>query len=827
MLQTLKASLARVSLVALLTSMVSFSAYAQDAGPFPDVGSDHPNITAIQFMKDSGVFEGYPDGTYQPDRVLNRAEQLKVYMILHGYDAQADAGQYKNCFPDVNEEWFARFVCFAKKKGWVQGYPDGTFKPAQEVNKVEALKMLGQIEGWAMTEPTTPSFDDTPTGEWYSKYVEFAKNAGLLVEKSGNFNPAEGLSRSSTAELLFRSLAVYALGEDAYSPTLDEQIKAIDVDTLAALAAAAPVAEYGDAPESGPAGYAGPYSTVEAAFPTLHATTNSSGPGAHALDSSMEWLGENFSYEEDANDPADPDGVMNLDNADDYDDGVKGLTIELTSIPPPATLSVGVSVDAGAPNVPRYLNAVIDLNMDGKWGGHAAGGEPEWVVQNMPVNVPPGTTETIVSGQFAYSHGWVLTPTTWIRVVFSREPIDAAAFGADGWDGSGEFAYGEVEDYYIQLPNWGDNAGGPGGRNKGGRGLVWGKPAPVMICPKKVIFPTNVNQVFFRCMVYNFGGQGNNAYNLWWIAGNVTVFPVAGQIFMPTAPPGFRGFGVVGNPSPLWFNAWKFGQVQQPSTWGYKIVGIDPESSVNVNEGTIDVGLVPADKDEGYSGGTLEDILSWADELDDYYLFGDGLWSGPLIVDATFLEMDTVAGQYHFVGVPHVRCAEGECGSLDYTWTSPTSCGLFDLDPATGILDWTFDEADAAECLEGGLDLSVSSETGEDAMAFHDAFANHDALSTPANTPPEIQGIEAQWLNNMEDDPHLYNLTLSAFDADGDTLSYEWMSIDCGSFNTGTASQTVGWQYAQADMNQCSSAQATVEVSDGTDTVQATVPVFP
>lgn len=799
---------------------------AQNGGPFPDVASDDPNVTAIQFMKDNGVFEGYPDGTYQPDRVLNRAEQLKVYMILHGFDALADAGGYSNCFPDVKDEWFARFVCYAKSRGWVEGYPDGTFKPAQEVNKVEALKMLGEIQGWNMTIPTEPPFDDTPANEWYSKYVAFAKGANLFSMKSGNFNPAEGLTRSSTAELLFRSLAVYALGEDAYSADLDSAILAIDVNNLApnVLPGVAPIAEYGDAPESGPAGYAGGYSVVDAAFPTLYNTANSTGYGSHALDSSMEWLGEDYSYEDDADDSADPDGVMNLVNTDAFDDGVKGLNIKLVSIPPPATLTVDVSVDASAPNETRYLNAVIDLNMDGTWGGHAAGGEPEWVVQNMPVNVTPGTTETITSGEFAYSHGWILTPTTWMRVVLTRDPVDASALGADAWDGSGAFEYGEVEDYYIQLPDFNDGAGGPGGPHNGGRGLVWGKPAPVMLCPQKVLFPPNVNQVFFRCMVYNFGGAGNNAYALWWIVGNVFVNPVAGQINMPTAPPGFRGFGVVGNPSALWFNAWKLGAVQKPSTWGYNIVGIDPESLVNVDDGTVDLGLVPEDKDEGYEGGVIEDILSWADQLDDYYLFGDGEWSGPLIVDATFLEMDNApAGQYHFVGVPHVRCSEGECGSMSYTWSSPTACGLIDWNQGTGLLDWSFEDAEATECLENGLDLIVSSETGEDSMSFYDAFLAHDALT---NNPPEVMGIEAQWLNNMEDDPHMYNLMLTASDADNDPLTYNWMSVDCGSLTGGTDQQTAQWEYALADMGQCSSAQVTVEVSDGIDTVQETLSIF-
>lgn len=815
-----KTFIAQLSLVTLLVSQVSSLAYAQTTGPFSDVGSNHPNVTAIQFMKDSGVFEGYPDGTYQPDRVLNRAEQLKVYMLLHGLDPAAS--EYKNCFPDVKEEWFARFVCFAKEQKWVQGYPDDTFKPGQEVNTVEALKMLGEIQGWDMTEPATPPYPDVPTGQWYTKYVAFAKNAGLLGT-TGNIKPAGGLTRAATAELLFRSLAVYALGETAYSADLVDEILDVDVAQLPpppSLAGAAPVAEFGDAPESGAAGYAGSFSTVQAAFPTLFNTSNSSMEGAHALDSSMEWLGVSVSDETDADDSSDPDGTMNLDNADGFDDGVKGLNISLVSIPPPATLTVDVTVDESAPAGPRYLNAVIDLNMDGKWKGHAAGGEQEWVVKNYVVNVAPGSTQTVTTDEFAYSNGWLLTPTSWMRVVLSREPLSVSSFGTNGWDGSGEFEYGEVEDYYIQLPNWNDGEGGPGGRAGGGRGLVWGKPAPVMTCPRKVVFPTGIDTVRFMCQVSNFGGPGDVQYDLWPIVAGVMVAPVTGVLNLATAPPGFPPFGVVGNPKFVWLTATKG---TTPSTWGYTVVGIDPLSTVK--DSVIDLGLVPGDSDEGYEAGDIEDIESWAAQLNDYYLFGGG-WDGVLITDATFLVVDDASHDYHFRGVPHVRFPEGQVTDVMYDWSSPSACGLLDWDETTGVVDWTFDSAEADECMEGGIKLTVGDGDNIDDMVFGAAVWMDEAISTPVNEPPVIEGLEAVWTNNAEDDPHMYQLYLTASDPDDDSLTYNWTNVSCGSFNTGTSSSMVGWQYPLASMAACSSAQVTVQVSDGTDTTQKTLSIF-
>lgn len=222
---------ASIILIAFIFTAATNFAVAQDA-PFPDVNSSHTNWKAISFMYQNDVFTGYPDGTFQPEKVLNRAEQLKVYMLLHGISP--DAPTYNNCFPDVADEWFARYVCYAYENGIVEGYPDGLFRPAQEVNKVEALKMLAELQGWEAMEPETAPYSDVPTGEWFTKYVYFAMEHYLLSETGDTFGPAEGISRAGTAELMFRSLAVYKLNKP-YDSSLNAEIEAISLTDLSSL----------------------------------------------------------------------------------------------------------------------------------------------------------------------------------------------------------------------------------------------------------------------------------------------------------------------------------------------------------------------------------------------------------------------------------------------------------------------------------------------------------------------------------------------------------------------------------------------------------------
>lgn len=101
-----------------------------------------PYATAIEALKGRGVLSGYSDGTYRPSLTVNRAEFLKIILESRGGTfAGAD------CFPDVRDEWFAPYVCAAKGEDIVDGYPDGTFKPEKTISFVEAAKILALAYG--------------------------------------------------------------------------------------------------------------------------------------------------------------------------------------------------------------------------------------------------------------------------------------------------------------------------------------------------------------------------------------------------------------------------------------------------------------------------------------------------------------------------------------------------------------------------------------------------------------------------------------------------------------------------------------------------------
>jgi hypothetical protein len=177
---------------------------------FTDLSYLDEYYDAVSVLVDEDVFEGYSDGSFGAGDDINRAELLKILIEAQGIDPSGD--EYKDCFPDVKSDWYARYVCYAKEQDWIGGYPDNTFRPGNTVNKVEALKILFNVYEAGLAEGTRVDelpYDDLSLSAWYSIYVYEASELGILSETPGDdFNAENGRSRGEMAEELYRYLVV-------------------------------------------------------------------------------------------------------------------------------------------------------------------------------------------------------------------------------------------------------------------------------------------------------------------------------------------------------------------------------------------------------------------------------------------------------------------------------------------------------------------------------------------------------------------------------------------------------------------------------------------
>lgn len=190
----------------LLTILLGCIIAAPVHAAFSDT-ANHKYADSIEFVKNRGIVGGYSDGSYKPDRTINRAEFAK---IIHGAIRPSGFGTYEHeCFPDIPfESWFEGYVCDLQGS-ILGGNPDGLFHPDRTINFVEAAKVVA-------TAFTLPGYGAASAGEWWEPYVEALKLRNAIPDPS--IQPADLLTRGQMARMIHRVMAPFVQDENAIIP---------------------------------------------------------------------------------------------------------------------------------------------------------------------------------------------------------------------------------------------------------------------------------------------------------------------------------------------------------------------------------------------------------------------------------------------------------------------------------------------------------------------------------------------------------------------------------------------------------------------------------
>lgn len=142
----------------------------------------------ISTMSALGIITGYPDGTFKPNKPITRAE---FAAIAARFD-ETQSGKSAT-FSDVIGHWAAKEIGIAYANEWIKGYPDGTFKPDQNITRAEAMTMINRV---LERKPESPAdlltnmnkwTDNMDTSKWYYLDVQEATNSHGYTRKTFNY----------------------------------------------------------------------------------------------------------------------------------------------------------------------------------------------------------------------------------------------------------------------------------------------------------------------------------------------------------------------------------------------------------------------------------------------------------------------------------------------------------------------------------------------------------------------------------------------------------------------------------------------------------------
>ena len=149
-----------------------------DQNTFTDVSADAWYNVAVSTMSDMDIVFGRTDYQFDPDAYITRAEFAAIA-------ARFDSGSYSgdDLFTDIEGRWAADQINRAAEKGWITGYPDGTFGPNRYITRAEAVTMINRVlnrmpkDKDALHEDMKVFVDNADTNAWYYLAIQEATNS--------------------------------------------------------------------------------------------------------------------------------------------------------------------------------------------------------------------------------------------------------------------------------------------------------------------------------------------------------------------------------------------------------------------------------------------------------------------------------------------------------------------------------------------------------------------------------------------------------------------------------------------------------------------------
>lgn len=147
---------------------------------FVDVPEDAWYATPVNTLASLGILSGVGNGRFDPERSITRAEFTVIAMKFAN-----TSGGGVNIFSDVNEDdWFYSAVVDSTQYGWINGYPDGTFRPEATISRAEVTVIVNHMLGRAADRPYViaheeelNTFGDVNRGHWGYFHIAEATNA--------------------------------------------------------------------------------------------------------------------------------------------------------------------------------------------------------------------------------------------------------------------------------------------------------------------------------------------------------------------------------------------------------------------------------------------------------------------------------------------------------------------------------------------------------------------------------------------------------------------------------------------------------------------------
>jgi hypothetical protein len=134
---------------------------------FTDVLSSHHAEDAIAYCSAKGYMNGFPDGTFRPDDRITRVQMAVVLTKLYEL-----SGYPALTFKDVRSDyWGYNYIALVSERGMMNGYPNGTFGFDNTTTRAEVCTLFSNAERRTLEPLGNDDFRDVPPEHWAYDYI--------------------------------------------------------------------------------------------------------------------------------------------------------------------------------------------------------------------------------------------------------------------------------------------------------------------------------------------------------------------------------------------------------------------------------------------------------------------------------------------------------------------------------------------------------------------------------------------------------------------------------------------------------------------------------
>ena len=182
---------------------------AAQAKQFSDVPAGYWASVPIAALSAKGILDGFPDGSFQPNKPITRAEFAE--MIRRAFEQPASRKALK--FNDVESNyWAIGAIDEATQTRFMSGFPDGSFQPNRQIPRLQALLALATGLNLQPKSPANQVLSRYQDAEQIPKYavgkIAAATEAGLVLNDADPklLNPNQVTTRAEAAALVYEAL---------------------------------------------------------------------------------------------------------------------------------------------------------------------------------------------------------------------------------------------------------------------------------------------------------------------------------------------------------------------------------------------------------------------------------------------------------------------------------------------------------------------------------------------------------------------------------------------------------------------------------------------